>query len=721
MTCRMSPPRPPELWGGVECTVNRVGERWRDQVRLTGHHDRLDDLDRIASLGIRTLRYPVLWERVAPDGVDRADWRWTDERLSRLRELGIRPIVGLLHHGSGPAYTSLIDDAFAVKLASFAEAVAARYPWVTDFTPVNEPLTTARFSGLYGHWYPHATDVRTFAKALWHQVSGTVEAMKAIRRITPGARLIQTEDCGVTTGTPATIEQVTHEGNRRWLTWDLLAGHVAPAHPMWRDLVAWGIEARALMSLRDDPCPPDVVGLNYYLTSDRHLDEQLERYPLWTHGGNGRVQYADVEAVRASDHGIAGHYTHLMAAWNRYRIPVAITELHLACTRDEQLRWFAEGWEGACAAQRDGADVRAVTPWALLGSYDWDSLLTQDARRYEAGVFDLRAAQPRETALALAVRACAASERLSHPVLESAGWWRRSDRLSFRAGKPPREHGVGRPLLIVGATAGALRACARACESRGLAVRLATAGDACAAIAAERPWAVVNAVRLSGEATGTGDAPVRGGTANLDASLASACHRLESAYVTFSSDLVFDGRAVQPYSESDAASPENDRGSWCLEAERRAAAACPRALVVRTGPLFGGDGDHLADRILLALLAGQRIAAPIDVTVSPSLASDVFHAALDLLIDGATGVWHVVNAGATSWWEFGRLAADMVGADPDLVEATYARDLPETAVAPRYRALTSERGWTTRPLEMALRAHLEGQEATRASGVAACA
>ena len=50
---------PLELWGGVECSPVQAGDHWRDQVRETGHHDRLDDLDRIAALGIRTLRYPI--------------------------------------------------------------------------------------------------------------------------------------------------------------------------------------------------------------------------------------------------------------------------------------------------------------------------------------------------------------------------------------------------------------------------------------------------------------------------------------------------------------------------------------------------------------------------------------------------------------------------------------------------------------------------------------
>ena len=68
-----------ELWAGVECTVNRVHDRYFDQLRRTGHHDRIDDLDLIAELGVRTMRYPILWERTDADG-----WAWADARMARL-------------------------------------------------------------------------------------------------------------------------------------------------------------------------------------------------------------------------------------------------------------------------------------------------------------------------------------------------------------------------------------------------------------------------------------------------------------------------------------------------------------------------------------------------------------------------------------------------------------------------------------------------------------
>ena len=195
--------KPLQLWGGVECTVNRIRGTYYNQIDRSGHTDRLCDLDRIAELGIRTLRYPILWELNAPNSDSQSDWKWATERLNRLRMLQIAPIVGLVHHGSGPAYTCLIDERFVTGLAAYAGNVAARFPWVEWYTPVNEPLTTARFSGLYGLWYPHGRDDRTFARSLVNQCRATILSMRAIRRINPKAKLLQTDDLGTTYSTPA--------------------------------------------------------------------------------------------------------------------------------------------------------------------------------------------------------------------------------------------------------------------------------------------------------------------------------------------------------------------------------------------------------------------------------------------------------------------------------------------------------------------------------------
>ncbi len=96
----------------------------------------------------------------------------------------------------------LLDPDFPNKFARFAAAVAERHAWVEVYTPVNEPLTTARFSALYGHWHPHARDNLAFASALINEPRATVLTMREIRAVNPCAQLLQTEDFGRTFSTP---------------------------------------------------------------------------------------------------------------------------------------------------------------------------------------------------------------------------------------------------------------------------------------------------------------------------------------------------------------------------------------------------------------------------------------------------------------------------------------------------------------------------------------
>jgi dTDP-4-dehydrorhamnose reductase len=453
----------------VEATVNRVGDRWTDQLRLTGHHDRLDDLDRFAELGLSAIRYPVLWERTetAPG---RFDWDWPDARMARLRALGTAPIVGLVHHGSGPAWTDLLDPGFAPGLAAFAGRVARRYPWARDWTPVNEPLTTARFAALYGHWHPHRRDEGAFWLALLNQIDAVRLSMRAIREAVPQARLVQTEDFGRTFGTAPCAAQVAHENERRLMTWDLLCGRVVPGHPLRERLERLGFGPR-LDAIAADAYPPDVVGMNHYATSDRWLDHRLDRHPPRLHGGNGRIAYADTEAVRARPEPPHGWAAHLRTLWRRYRLPLAVTECHLGCTREEQLRWFAECWADACALAARGVPVEAVTTWALVGSKGWNTLLTEPGGLYESGAFDVSTGVPRPTALAALVRDLARGLP-PPPLARQAGWWRRG---RVGPGDPEADDPADDGFLVHACHPAADRIVAL-CRLRGLSVTVAPRG-----------------------------------------------------------------------------------------------------------------------------------------------------------------------------------------------------------------------------------------------------
>ncbi|MBJ6985205.1 sugar nucleotide-binding protein [Luteimonas sp. MC1750] len=699
----------PELWGGVECTINRVRDRWFSQLERSGHLQRESDLDAFAALGVRALRQPVLWEQVAPDEAQDGDWAWATRRLQRLRALDIEPIVGLVHHGSGPAHTSLVSPCFPAKLAAYAGAVATRYPWVTHYTPVNEPLTTARFSGLYGHWYPHGRDPAIFWRALHAQCRGTVLAMQAIRAVQPDARLVQTDDLGRTWSTPRLAHQAAFNNQLRWLGWDLLCGTVDPGHALW----SWLLDVCAarpdeILWFAAHPCPPDIVGINHYVTSNRFLDERLERYPPDTHGGNGRERYADVEAVRVLEGHAGGIGALLGEAWARYGRPIAVTEVHLHAPREDQLRWLWDSWQAACAARREGIDVRAVTVWALLGSRDWDGLLTQHSDYYEPGAFDVRNGRRRPTAIARLARDLAAGDAPGHPVLSGPGWWARPERLLHprvdMAEARNAAAGPGapaRPLLITGASGTLGRAFARICIARGLAHRLLDRAaldiaDPAAvhdALARWQPWAVVNAAGYVRVDEAERD-HARCFRENSDgpATLAAGCARAGVAFATFSSDLVFDGAGDAPYLEDAAVAPLSVYGESKARAESRVLAHHPAALVVRTSAFFGPwDPHNFVSCALRALGQGAPFAAAEDVTVSPTYVPDLVHACLDLLVDGESGVWHLTNGQPVTWADFARRAAAAAGTDARSLRPCRADGLGWVARRPRYSALGTSR------------------------------
>jgi dTDP-4-dehydrorhamnose reductase len=514
----------PEIWGGIECSINRVQNLYRDQLHYTEHYTRSGDIDQFADLGIKAIRYPVLWEHHQPIQNDEIDWGWITQQLNQLRKRNVEPIAGLLHHGSGPGYTDLLDENFAVQFASYASKVAAQFPWLNWYTPINEPLTTARFSGLYGIWYPHRSDEISFIKMLLNQVKATVLAMREIRKINPNAKLVQTEDLSKTHSTDLLSYQATFENERRWLTYDLLCGKVKPGHFFWDYFISSGIPEKDLVFLVENTCPPDIMGFNYYVTSERFLDDKVNHYPAASYGGNGRHVYADIAAVRSGH--MQGIATLLTEAWQRYQLPIAITECHLCCTREEQVRWFKETWNACISLKKDGIDIRALTAWCLLGAYDWNSLLSQENFFYESGVFNMRENVPHPTLLAKMIAALSARGIYKHPLLAQRGWW------TGKHVQPDAAETVNeQPVLIIGENKLLTSPLSETCNKRSIPnFSIATHSNPPGLLIPKYgPWAIIDTSCFD-------DIEPIGSVGHQDDhsfALASYCHRKGIAYLSF--------------------------------------------------------------------------------------------------------------------------------------------------------------------------------------------
>jgi len=375
-------------------------------------------------------------------------------------------------------------------------------------------------------------------------------------------------------------------------------------------------------------------------------------------------------------------------------------------------------------ARAAGVDVRAVTAWSLLGAFDWNCLLGECRGYYEPGAFDVRAPEPRRTALAGLIADLAAGRTPSHPVLQGEGWWRRGDRFLTRPVAPRtrvtplagyRSHAAAdaaAPILVSGASGTLGRAFAAICGQRNLACQLvgrqqmdiADPSSVAAAIARWKPWAIVNAsgyVRIDA-AEADVERCLRENAVG-PAVLAAQCAAGGIRLVTFSSDQVFDGRGDRPWLEDDAPAPRNVYGRSKARAERDVLALWPQAMVVRTSAFFGPwDRHNFVAHALAALEQGDEFIAAADVRVSPTYVPDLVENCLDLLIDGEAGIWHLANVGDSSWAELAERAAGLAGIRASTLRAVTGRLPGEVAARPAYGVLASRRAALMPDLDDAL-------------------
>jgi dTDP-4-dehydrorhamnose reductase len=316
-------------------------------------------------------------------------------------------------------------------------------------------------------------------------------------------------------------------------------------------------------------------------------------------------------------------------------------------------------------------------------------------------------------------------------VLQGQGWWRRPGRFLCKpvatrtavadiAVRGQFKSNLAQPILITGATGTLGSAFARICEKRNLSHHVLTRQELDitdpasveAAIQRFKPWAIINAggyVRVD-EAESDAEACMDANTLGPNI-LALACIRHAIRFMTFSSDLVFDGSKGSPYVESDPVAPLGVYGRSKAEAERRVLEADPQALVIRTSSFFGPwDRHNFVSQALAALKAGQPFQASNDLVVSPTYVPDLVNVSLDLLIDRERGIWHLTNAEAVTWAELARKACELAGVDASGLQERPATELGFAAVRPAYSALSSERGVLLPSLNDALARYIKALE-----------
>jgi len=331
---------------GFECSDQRLEDGRRLDLLTSTQHDRWIDADyaRLRALGIRACREGVSW--VHCERSPRAfDFSRLAPRVDAARRHGLRVAWDLMHFG-WPDDVDVFATGFPARFGRYAAAVAR---WFADhgeheplITPINEMSFLAWAGGDVRCLNPFAMARGVEFKA--QLVLASIEAIEAIRAVSPRARFLQPEPLIRVIPDPSqprTWRRVACDDLLQFQAWDMLAGRVWPR-------------------LGGDPRYLDIVGVNVYPANQFTIDgTTIER---------GDARY----------HPLAGQLLEVAA---RYGRPLLISET--GSEDGDRAPWLRYVADECATALRADCDLHGLTLYPVLNHPGW-----LDDRHCRNGIWD---------------------------------------------------------------------------------------------------------------------------------------------------------------------------------------------------------------------------------------------------------------------------------------------------------------------------------------------
>jgi beta-glucosidase len=354
---------PAFLWAtGIEDTFiphTRPGLRALDEYELTQHYGQWrSDFDLVEETGVKYLRWGIPWYRVQPSP-DRWNWSWVDEALDYLVNVkGITPILDLMHYGT-PLWmeSSFIDADYPQRVAEYAVAVVDRYKsLVRYYTPLNEPMVNADRCGNKAEWPPYLSGDDGYVKLTLALAKGIIHTTRAIKAEQQNAITVQVEALRqVFTNDPSLEGRVRYDNARQYLCFDLITGHVNEEYPLLNYLCEHGATESDFIWFRDHAASFEILGANYYPWSY----EELKKAP------DGSISPMPAPANGASIANV------IRAVYERYQMPILITETSSNANIDGRMQWMDETIQSVRELRATGLPVLGYTWFPLFTMVDW--------------------------------------------------------------------------------------------------------------------------------------------------------------------------------------------------------------------------------------------------------------------------------------------------------------------------------------------------------------
>ena len=167
--------------------------------------------------------------------------------------------------------------------------------------------------------------------------------------------------------------------------------------------------------------------------------------------------------------------------------------------------------------------------------------------------------------------------------------------------------------------------------------------------------------------------------------LSVAARMGKARMVQLSTDDVFCGDAVEPYTEFDTPAPQSIYGKSKLAGENFVREFCSRHIIIRSSWIFGDGGSYL-NRIFAMAKEGKEIKAAVDQLASPTGASFLAQKVVELMKLAPDGLYHVTGQGSCSRYEFAETALKLAGIEAKVTPVTAVEDVL-THMRPSYSVL----------------------------------
>ncbi len=164
--------------------------------------------------------------------------------------------------------------------------------------------------------------------------------------------------------------------------------------------------------------------------------------------------------------------------------------------------------------------------------------------------------------------------------------------------------------------------------------------------------------------------------------------KIDTVFVTYSTDFIFDGRKKEPYVEEDETNPLSEYGKSKAQGENQVLKNYEKSFVIRTSWMFGIANNNFVKQVINWSKSKDELNIVDDQISAPTYSKDLAELSWKLIQTEKYGLYHISNNGVASKYDQAKYVLDKIGWKGRL-ERVKTKEFNLPAARPEYSKLDS--------------------------------